>query len=96
MADDATGNIADLLNNVFWINSRAINTLSSAIGAVADAAGAVGAVIAIVDTFGQLFSGAPDPTIQPILDALRTDFAQLYAALEARQNEEDWRNLGTK
>ena len=79
---DTTGNIADLLNNLSGTNSNAINTFSSAVGAVADAAGGVSAVIAVVDTFNNLFNGYQDP-LQPVLDALQEDFAQMYAALEA-------------
>jgi hypothetical protein len=91
-----TGNIADLLNNLFEKNSDAVNVLSSAIGAVADVSGTVSAVIAVVDTFSNLLGGGPDPATQAILNALQTDFAHLYAALEARQKEEDWRNLANQ
>jgi hypothetical protein len=76
MAGDTTGNIADLLNNLSGTNSSAINTLSSAIGAVADAGGAASPVLAVVN----LFTSQPDP-LQPILDEIEKDFAELFAYL---------------
>jgi hypothetical protein len=76
------------LNELFGTNSEAVTTIGSAIGAVADVSGAVSAVVAIAD----LFISQPDP-LQPILDTLQKDFAQLYAALEAQQNEDDWQKL---
>jgi hypothetical protein len=81
-------NTGVLLNEVFGTNSKAVDAIGSAVGAVADVAGAVGAAVAIAD----LFISQPDP-LQPILDTLQKDFAQLYAALKARQNEQDWQNL---
>ena len=88
MGDGPSSNIGNLINDVFGTNSKAVDAIGSAVGAVADVSGAVGAAVAIAD----LFISQPDP-LQPILDTLQKDFAQLYAALEARQNEEDWRNL---
>jgi ABC-type transporter Mla subunit MlaD len=76
------------LNELFGTNSEAVTKIGSAVRAVADVSGAVAAAVAIAD----LFISQPNP-LQPILDTLQKDFAQLYAALEARQNEEDWRNL---
>jgi hypothetical protein len=83
-----TGNIADLINNLFGKNNNSINIISSGIGTLADAGGAIGLVLTVVGWF----NSQPDP-IQAVLDALRDDFAQLYKDLEARQNEEDWRSL---
>jgi len=89
MSDEGPqSNTGVALNKVFGINSKAVDAIGSVVGAVADVSGAVGAAVAIAD----LFISQPDP-LQPILDTLQKDFAQLYAALEARQNEEDWRNL---
>jgi hypothetical protein len=86
--NDQTGNLAELLKNVFGANGKGINTFSSLLGTLADASGAVASIIAIVN----LFNNSPDP-LQPILDALQSDFATLYQDLEARWNEEDWKHL---
>ena len=89
MSDEGPqSNTGVALNKVFGINSKAVDAIGSVVGAVADVSGAVGAAVGIAD----LFISQPDP-LQPILDTVQKDFAQLYAALEARQNEEDWRNL---
>src|SRR6516225_8805925 len=89
MSDEGPqSNTGVLLNEVFGTNSKAVDAIGSVVGAVADVSGAVGAAVGIAD----LFISQPDP-LQPILDTVQKDFAQLYAALEARQNEEDWRNL---
>jgi len=82
MTSEPTGNTAELLNNVGVKNTAAINVISSTIGAVADVAGVTSAVIAVVN----LFLPQPDP-LAPILTAIENDFAQLSAALKARQNE---------
>jgi hypothetical protein len=88
---DPTGNLAELLNDVSGENGKGINAFSSLIGTLADASGAVASIIAIVNFFG----GEPDP-LQPILDALQQDFAELYARLNARWSEEDWRALANE
>jgi hypothetical protein len=87
---NGTGNLADLINNVFDKNSKAINILSSLVGAVADAGGAASAVLALVN----LFTSQSNP-LQPILDEIKKDFAELFAYLEARQKDQDWRDLAT-
>ena len=87
---NGTGNLADLINNVFEKNSKAINILSSLVGAVADAGGAASAVLAVVN----LFTSQSNP-LQPILDEIKKDFAELFAYLEAWQKDQDWRNLAT-
>lgn len=89
--DDPTGNTAELIKNVMGKNSSAISTISSLIGTVADLAGAFGAASAVIGVVQELL-GQPDP-LQPILDALQQDFAQLFAALKARQNDDDWKQL---
>jgi hypothetical protein len=89
---DPTGNTAELLNNVFHANSDAINIFSSVIGTVADVAGGVGAVVGLISGITNLFTPQSDP-LQPILNALQNDFSQLYTDLEARQNEDDWKQL---
>jgi hypothetical protein len=83
-----TGNLADLINNLFDTNSQAINDLSSLIGAVADTAGAVEGVIQVVD----LFTSQPDP-LPAVLAEVQKEFAQLYAYLTAWQNEQEWQKL---
>jgi hypothetical protein len=89
MSDDGPqSNTGIALKQVFGINSDAADHIGSLVGAVADVSGAVGAAVAIAD----LFISQPDP-LQPILDTLQQDFAQLYAILEARFNDEDWKNL---
>jgi hypothetical protein len=102
MNGQPTGNIADLLNDLFGTNGRGINILSSGLGALADLGGAgitvpdegplVVALLAAIGLFTGGSNSKPDP-LQPILDALQRDFAQLNADLNARWNEEDWRNL---
>jgi hypothetical protein len=90
MPDGPQSNTGIALKEIFGVNSEAVDTVGSSVGAVADWAGAIGAIVSIAD----LFISQPDP-LQPILDTLKKDFAQLYADLEARQNEDDWRNLAT-
>jgi len=90
MGDGPNSNIGNLLNNLGVTDAQAVDTIGSAIGSVADVAGAVQAAVAIAN----LFISQPDP-LQPILDTLQRHFAQLYAVLTARFNDEDWKNLAT-
>lgn len=89
---DPTGNVADLINNLFGKQSDAINKFSSIIGAVADASAVGSVVVGFVNTIINLFQPQSDP-LQPILDALEHDFGRLYADLNARFNEIDWQTL---
>jgi hypothetical protein len=95
---DATGNLADLINNLFGVNSKGINVISSGLGTLADFSGAgeTGeALVILVAALGLFTFGSnskPDP-LQPILDALANDFADLHHTLEDRWQEEDARHL---
>ncbi len=93
MGDGPNSNIGNLLNNLGVTDAQAVDTIGSAIGSVADVAGAVQAAVAIANLFISQ-PDQPDP-LQPILDTLQRDFAQLYAVLTARFNDEDWKNLAT-
>jgi hypothetical protein len=88
---DPTGNLADLINNVFSTNNAAINVLSSVLGTAADLSGAIGLVNMVVGLFG-----GSDPTqaaLQEILTTVQKDFAQLNAADKAERIIQRLQNL---
>jgi hypothetical protein len=89
-----TGNIADLINDIWGKNGSTINIISSAFGAAADVAGAVTGVIALVNGIKSLFE--EDPTqeaLQAILTTIQNDFAQLNAADKAGRIIQKLQNL---
>ena len=88
-----SGNLADLLTGLGGTNTNGVNVYSSLLGALADSAGAGQALQVFYKKLQDFLNGhQPDP-LQTILDTLQNDFDRLFAALRARWNEEDWRNL---
>src|SRR5262245_1546820 len=95
---EPTGNTAELIKNVFNVNTKEINTFSSAIGTLADACGAGGAVSAASQCISRVLGSREDPNskLRDILDALQQAFASMFASFEARQRQDTWTQLATQ
>lgn len=78
-----SGNIASALDDIFHVQSDAINKISDITGAIADASGALGAIGSIVSfVVGLINSGQPDEiqaAVQSIQSTINNDFAKLSA-----------------
>jgi hypothetical protein len=85
-----TGNLADLLNNLFGINCAAVNDISSAIGALSDLSGPAGLVLSIV---GYLQGESSQAALENILNTIQNDLAQLNAADKAERTIQRLQNL---
>jgi len=87
---NATGNLADFLNNVFGVNGDAINDISSGLGLAADLSGPAGLVLSIL---GMLEGNSSDQALQTILATIQNDFAQLNASDKAERIIQRLQNL---